>query len=29
VAGVLFILLAAPLVAVTDWVTLRAARRQS
>jgi polar amino acid transport system permease protein len=29
VAGVLFVLLAAPLVAVTDWVTLRAARRQS
>jgi polar amino acid transport system permease protein len=29
VAGVLFILLAIPLVAVTDWVTLRAARRQS
>jgi polar amino acid transport system permease protein len=28
-AGVLFVLLAAPLVAVTDWVTLRAARRQS
>jgi polar amino acid transport system permease protein len=29
VAGVLFVLLAVPLVAVTDWVTLRAARRQS
>jgi polar amino acid transport system permease protein len=29
VAGVLFILLAIPLIAVTDWVTLRAARRQS
>ncbi|MFI5915136.1 amino acid ABC transporter permease [Dactylosporangium sp. NPDC051541] len=29
VAGVLFVLLAIPLVAVTDWVTLRAARRQS
>ena len=29
VAGVLFVLLAAPLIAVTDWVTLRAARRQS
>jgi polar amino acid transport system permease protein len=29
VAGALFVLLAAPLVAVTDWVTLRAARRQS
>jgi polar amino acid transport system permease protein len=28
VAGVLFVLLAAPLIAVTDWVTLRAARRQ-
>jgi polar amino acid transport system permease protein len=28
-AGVLFVLLAIPLVAVTDWVTLRAARRQS
>ncbi|MBO0870287.1 MAG: amino acid ABC transporter permease [Micromonosporaceae bacterium] len=28
VAGVLFVLLAIPLVAVTDWVTLRAARRQ-
>jgi len=27
-AGVLFVLMAAPLVAVTDWVTLRAARRQ-
>jgi len=29
VAGVLFILMAIPLVAVTDWVTLRAARRQT
>jgi polar amino acid transport system permease protein len=29
VAGVLFILMAAPLIAVTDWVTLRAARRQN
>jgi polar amino acid transport system permease protein len=29
VAGVLFVLLAIPLVAVTDWITLRAARRQS
>jgi polar amino acid transport system permease protein len=29
VAGVLFVLLAAPLIAVTDWVTLRAARRQT
>jgi polar amino acid transport system permease protein len=29
VAGVLFVLLAAPLIAVTDLVTLRAARRQS
>lgn len=29
VAAVLFILMAIPLVAVTDWVTLRAARRQS
>ena len=29
VAGVLFVLLAIPLIAVTDWVTLRAARRQS
>jgi polar amino acid transport system permease protein len=29
VAGVLFILLALPVIAVTDWVTLRAARRQS
>jgi polar amino acid transport system permease protein len=29
VAGVLFVLLAIPLVAVTDWVTLRAARRQT
>ncbi len=29
VAGVLFVLLAIPLVAVTDWVTLRAARRQA
>jgi polar amino acid transport system permease protein len=28
VAGVLFVLMAVPLVAVTDWVTLRAARRQ-
>ncbi|MFC0528551.1 amino acid ABC transporter permease [Phytohabitans kaempferiae] len=29
VAALLFVLLAAPLIAVTDWVTLRAARRQS
>lgn len=29
VAGVLFVLMAIPLVAVTDWVTLRSARRQS
>ena len=29
VAGVLFVLLALPLIAVTDWVTLRAARRQN
>ncbi|MEV4759888.1 amino acid ABC transporter permease [Micromonospora sp. NPDC049559] len=29
VAGVLFVLLAIPLIAVTDWVTLRAARRQT
>lgn len=29
VAGVLFVLLAVPVIAVTDWVTLRAARRQS
>jgi polar amino acid transport system permease protein len=29
VAGVLFVLLAVPLIAVTDWVTVRAARRQS
>ncbi|BFU43810.1 amino acid ABC transporter permease [Krasilnikovia sp. MM14-A1004] len=29
VAGVLFVLLALPLIVVTDWVTLRAARRQS
>ncbi|HEY6740420.1 MAG TPA: amino acid ABC transporter permease [Actinopolymorphaceae bacterium] len=29
VAGVLFILLAIPLIAVTDWVTMRAARRQT
>ncbi|MBB5869001.1 polar amino acid transport system permease protein [Allocatelliglobosispora scoriae] len=29
VAGVLFVLMAIPLIAVTDWVTLRAARRQS
>jgi polar amino acid transport system permease protein len=29
VAGALFVLLAIPLTAVTDWVTLRAARRQS
>lgn len=28
-AGVLFVLLAVPLIAVTDWVTMRAARRQS
>jgi polar amino acid transport system permease protein len=28
-AGALFVLLAIPLIAVTDWVTLRAARRQS
>jgi polar amino acid transport system permease protein len=29
VAAGLFVLMAIPLVAVTDWVTLRAARRQS
>jgi polar amino acid transport system permease protein len=29
VAGGLFVLLAIPLIAVTDWVTMRAARRQS
>jgi polar amino acid transport system permease protein len=29
VAGVLFVLLALPLIAVTDWATMRAARRQS
>lgn len=29
VAGVLFVMMAVPLVAVTDWVTMRAARRQS
>src|SRR5690606_9952343 len=29
VAAALFVLMAIPLVAVTDWVTLRAARRQS
>ena len=29
VAAVLFVLLALPLIAVTDWVTLRAARRQN
>lgn len=29
VAGGLFVLLAIPLIAVTDWLTLRAARRQS
>lgn len=29
VAGVFFVLLAIPLIAVTDWVTLRAARRQA
>jgi polar amino acid transport system permease protein len=29
VAGVLFVLLAIPLIAVTDWVTVRAARRQA
>ncbi|MEV8505940.1 amino acid ABC transporter permease [Actinoplanes sp. NPDC051475] len=28
-AGVLFVLLALPLIGITDWVTLRAARRQS
>jgi polar amino acid transport system permease protein len=28
-AGALFVLLAIPLVAVTDWITLRAAHRQS
>ena len=28
VAGVLFVLLAIPLIAVTDWVTVRAARRR-
>ena len=29
VAGVLFVLLALPLIGITDWVTLRAARRQA
>jgi polar amino acid transport system permease protein len=29
VAGVLFVLLAIPLIAVTDWVTVRSARRQA
>jgi polar amino acid transport system permease protein len=29
VAGALFVLAAIPLIAVTDWVTLRAARRQN
>ncbi|AGL19415.1 amino acid ABC transporter permease [Actinoplanes sp. N902-109] len=29
IAGVLFVLLALPLIGITDWVTLRAARRQS
>ena len=29
VAAVLFVLLAIPLIAVTDWVTMRAARRQN
>jgi polar amino acid transport system permease protein len=29
VAGVLFVLFAIPLVAITDWVTVRAARRQN
>jgi polar amino acid transport system permease protein len=29
VAAVVFVLLALPLIAVTDWVTLRAARRQN
>jgi polar amino acid transport system permease protein len=29
VAGALFVLMAIPLIAVTDWVTLRSARRQS
>jgi polar amino acid transport system permease protein len=29
VAGVLFVLLAIPLILVTDWVTVRAARRQN
>jgi polar amino acid transport system permease protein len=29
VAAVLFVLLALPLIAITDWVTLRAARRQN
>ena len=29
VAGALFVLLAIPLIAVTDWLTLRAARRQN
>jgi polar amino acid transport system permease protein len=28
-AGVLFVLMATPLIAVTDWVTVRAARRQN
>jgi polar amino acid transport system permease protein len=29
VAGVLFVLLALPLIGITDWATLRAARRQN
>ena len=29
VAGVLFVLLALPLIGITDWVTVRAARRQA
>ena len=29
VAGVLFVLFALPLIGITDWVTLRAARRQN
>jgi polar amino acid transport system permease protein len=29
IAGVLFVLFALPLIVVTDWVTLRAARRQN
>jgi polar amino acid transport system permease protein len=29
IAGVLFVLLALPLIGITDWVTLRAARRQN